>query len=113
MPRVDTALLVVASCISSQFKDLSRQVFQDGGKVYWRIVSRVTLLTGRLGNVPGAPDPMRLLMFDLLNIRWMRLTGNWRPALVEREVDLESSFLTLPLALPLPLDFAEGMVMSV
>jgi len=56
---------------------------------------------------------MRLLMFDLLNIRWIRLTGNWRPALVEREVDLESSFLTLPLALPLPLDFAEGMVMSV
>jgi hypothetical protein len=67
---------------------------------------------GELGDVPGAPDPMRLLMLDFLNIRWIRLTGNWRPALVERDVDLVSSPLTFPPTFPLPLDFAEGMIME-
>jgi len=36
VPRHDTLLLIIASCVASQFKDLGSEIFENSGEVDWR-----------------------------------------------------------------------------
>ena len=36
MPRNNTLLLVIAGGIASKLKNLGGEIFEDGGKVYWK-----------------------------------------------------------------------------
>merc|ERR1719378_1265001 len=78
VPWDDTRLLVVPGSIASQLQDLSRQVLHHGCHVHWSTSSKPL---GIVALPEQSVDPA---------------TGNWRPALLERDLAFP---LTLP---PLP-----------
>lgn len=58
MPGDDTLLLVVASCITSQLKDLSGKVLKDGSEVDYKLGQK-SWKVAKCANLPGAPAPTR------------------------------------------------------
>merc|ERR550517_616302 len=90
MPWDDAGLLVVPGSITSRLQDLSSQVFHDCCHVHWGTSSNP------LGKLP------------FLSSLWILPTGNWSPALLERDLAFP---LTLP-PLPRPDMLAEDVKRS-
>ncbi len=55
MSGVDPLFLVVTGSVSSQFKDLSGQVFHDGGQVHWSTGSDAVSVVAVLHETVNAP----------------------------------------------------------
>ena len=55
-----------------------------------RTISGGNTLSKMKRRVPGAPAPILFAKLPFFNTRWIRPTGNWRPALLERDIDFPS-----------------------
>jgi len=88
--RDDARLLVVAGGVAGELEDLGREVLEDGGEVDGRAgTDTLSVVAWRVSGARASADgPLR-------RRRWIRPTGNERPALDERDVCLVS-----PPALP-------------
>ena len=107
MPWDDAGLLVVPGSIASQLQDLSSQVFHDCCHVHWGTSSNplgiVTLPTHK-----DIEDTTHTRKRPNLSSLWILPTGNWSPALLERDLAFP---LTLP-PLPRPDMLAEDVKRS-
>ena len=76
----DPGLLVVTGSVASQLEDLSGEVLHDGGQI-----------DGGSGTNTGG-----VVTLPQETVDWIRPTGNWSPARLERDLALALTFPPLP-----------------
>ena len=97
VPGNDPGLLVVPGSVASQLQDLSSEILHHSCHVDWCASSHPFGVVP----LPGMYTIRRINQFRILHYLrslWMRPTGNWSPALLER--DLAFPFTLPPLPRP-------------
>ena len=98
----DSLLLVISGSISSQFKNLSSKIFQNGSEVNWCSSSNLT-------NNYNRTTVALTLSANLPSLRclWTLPTGNWSPARLDLLMDFSPFF---PAPLPAAGFFPAGLL---